>query len=102
MMANTFDKRQRLFIVSAFAVETPRLLLNSACPQHPEGVANSSGMVGKCIMPHSGHDIFAKFDDEIRLYKGTPVLAVSQEFYESDPSRDLSGGTPLMPMEIHQ
>jgi len=87
-----YAQKAKIVIVSAFAVETPRLLLNSSCAQFPEGLANSSGMVGKCIMPHSGHDIFAKFDDEIRLYKGTPVMACSQEFYETDTSRGFVRG----------
>jgi len=43
-------------------------------------------------MTHSGHDIFAKFHDEVRLYKGTPVLAVSQEFYKTDASRGFVRG----------
>lgn len=79
-----FSQKARIVIVAAFAVETPRLLLCSATTSHPHGLANSSGMVGKCIMPHSGHDIYAKFDEEIRLYKGTPVLATTQEFYETE------------------
>ena len=76
----TYKQEAKLVVVSAFVVETPRLLLNSACKQFPDGLANSSGLVGKYIMPHSGHDVFAKFDEEIRLYKGTPVMAVSQIF----------------------
>lgn len=88
----TYTQKARIVIVSSFVVETSRLLLNSACPQFPDGLANSSGMVGKCIMPHSGHDVFAKFDDEIRLYKGTPVMACSQDFYETDVSRGFARG----------
>ncbi|MBU7005707.1 GMC family oxidoreductase [Phosphitispora fastidiosa] len=87
-----YRQEARLVIVSAFVVETSRLLLNSATPRHPEGLANSSGLVGKYIMPHTGHDIYARFDDEIRFYKGTPVLAVSQEFYETDPQRGFVRG----------
>ena len=87
-----YKQLAKVVILSAFVVETPRLLLNSATSQHPNGLANSSGMIGKCIMPHSGHDIYAKFDDEIRLYKGTPVMAVSQEFYETDINRDFVRG----------
>lgn len=87
-----YRQEAKVVIVSAFVVETPRLLFNSATPSHPEGLANSSGMVGKCIMPHSGHDIYGKFEEEIRLYKGTPVLAVSQEFYETDRSRGFVRG----------
>ncbi len=91
----TYRQQAKVVILSAFVVETPRLLLNSATAQHPNGLANSSGVVGKYIMPHSGHDIYAKFGEEIRLYKGTPVLAVSQEFYETDPARGFVRGYSL-------
>ncbi len=87
-----YFQKAKLTIISAFCIETPRLLLHSACPQFPDGLANSSGMVGKELMTHSGHDIYAKFDDEVRIYKGTPVLAVSQEFYETDQSRGFVRG----------
>ena len=90
-----YEQKAKLVIVSAFVVETARLLLNSACPQFPDGLANSSGLVGKGIMPHSGHDVYAKFDEEIRLYKGTPVLAVSQDFYETEKSRGFVRGYSL-------
>lgn len=79
-----FRQMARIVIVAAFVVETPRLLLCSATIRHPYGLANTSGFVGKYIMPHTGHDIYAKFNEEIRLYKGTPVLATTQEFYETE------------------
>ncbi|MDT3698660.1 MAG: GMC family oxidoreductase [Thermincola sp.] len=79
-----FRQKARVVIVAAFVVETPRLLLCSATAGHPNGLANSSGLVGQYIMPHSGHDIYAKFNEEIRLYKGTPVLATTQDFYETE------------------
>ena len=91
----TYEQKAKIVIVSAFVVETARLLLNSACPQFPQGLANSSGLVGKYIMPHSGHDVYGKFEEEIRLYKGTPVLAVSQEFYETDVKRSFVRGYSL-------
>lgn len=90
-----YRQKAKVVILSTFVVETPRLLLNSTSGKYPDGIANSSGMVGKSIMPHSGHDVFAKFDEEIRLYKGTPVLAVSQEFYETDESRGFARGYSL-------
>ncbi len=91
----TYKQDAKMVIVSAFVVETVRLLLNSACREFPDGLANSSGLVGKYIMPHTGHDVYAKFDHEIRLYKGTPVLAVSQDFYETDPNRGFVRGYTL-------
>jgi len=90
-----YMQRAKVVIVSAFAVETPRLLLNSANSRFPSGLANGSGWVGRCIMPHSSHDVYAKFDYEIRLYKGTPVLATTQDFYETDPDRGFARGYSL-------
>ncbi|WP_019120505.1 GMC family oxidoreductase [Brevibacillus massiliensis] len=91
----TYEQRAKLVILSAYVVETPRLLLNSATPQFPDGLANSSGMVGKSIMVHSSHDVYAKFDYEIRLYKGTPVLATTQDFYRTNPNNDFVRGYTL-------
>lgn len=90
-----YTQKAKIVLVAAFVVESARLLLNSACRQYPNGLANRSGLVGKYIMPHSGHDIYAKFPEEIRLYKGTPVLAVSQDFYETDHSRGFARGYSL-------
>jgi len=38
--------------VCANGVGTPRLLLLSADDRHPQGLANSSGLVGKRLMMH--------------------------------------------------
>jgi choline dehydrogenase-like flavoprotein len=91
----TYEQKAKLVILSAYAVETPRLLLHSANAQFPDGLANSSGWVGKALMTHSSHDVYAKFHDEIRLYKGTPVLATTQEFYRSHPDNDFVRGYTL-------
>jgi choline dehydrogenase-like flavoprotein len=90
-----YEQQARIVILSAFAVETPRLLLNSANSQFPDGLANTSGWVGKAVMPHSSHDVYAKFDQEVRLYKGTPVLATTQDFYETDPANPFVRGYTL-------
>lgn len=84
-----------IVILANFVVETPRLLLHSATSLFPEGLANSSGWVGKAIMPHSSNDVYGKFDEEIRLYKGTPVLATTQDFYESNTERGFARGYTL-------
>lgn len=91
----SYEQKAKLVILSAFVVETPRLLLHSANAQFPDGLANSSGMVGKSIMVHSSDDVYAKFDDEIRLYKGTPVLATTLDYYRTDPNRDFVRGYTL-------
>lgn len=90
-----YMQKARIVIVSAYVVETPRLLLNSATSQFPEGLANSSGWVGKAFMTHSSHDVYARFDHEVRLYKGTPVLATTQEFYRPRPDSGFVRGYTL-------
>ena len=37
----------RIFVVCASTVESVRLMLNSACAKHPNGLGNSSGMLGR-------------------------------------------------------
>ena len=91
----TYQQKARIVIVCAYVVETPRLLLNSANSQFPDGLANRSGWVGKAFMTHSSYDVYAKFDEEVRLYKGTPVLATTQEFYRTQPGRDFVRGYTL-------
>lgn len=91
----SYEQKAKLVILSAYVVETPRLLLNSATAQFPDGLANSSGWVGRAVMVHSSHDVYAKFDTEIRLYKGTPVLATTQDFYQTDPNNNFVRGYTL-------
>jgi choline dehydrogenase-like flavoprotein len=91
----THRQRGRVIILASFVVETPRLLLNSKAAGHPDGLANSSGTVGRFIMPHSSHDLYGRFDEEVRLYKGTPVLALTQEFYETRHDRGFLRGYTL-------
>lgn len=91
----SYVQRARVVILANFVVEAPRLLLHSATSQFPDGLANSSGWVGKAIMPHSSHDVYGLYDQEIRLYKGTPVLALTQDFYETDRTRGFARGYTL-------
>lgn len=45
--------RAKTFILAGGALETPRLLLNSACEQAPNGLANSSGTVGRYLQDNA-------------------------------------------------
>ena len=47
------EVRARLFVVSCGSIESARLLLNSACPRHPNGLANSSDLVGRYLTGHA-------------------------------------------------
>ncbi len=79
-------------VVAGYAVETPRLLLNSACSRFPDGLANSSGLVGKYFMPQSNHAVWATMAEEIRWYKGPPCMAISEHWNYNDEGKDFNGG----------
>ena len=49
--------RCRVLVVAASACESARLLLNSRTAEHPNGVANGSGVVGRYLMDTVGFDI---------------------------------------------
>lgn len=89
---NEHFQRARAVIVCGYAIETPRLLLNSACNGHRHGLANSSGTVGKYLMAQAGNVIAGRFDELIRMYKAPPAHALTEEFYETDPKRGFARG----------
>ena len=89
-------QRARNVVVAGYSVETPRLLLNSACPQCPAGLANSSGLVGKYLTIHSSPGVWATFEDEVRMWKGPPNMAMSEHWNYTDEGKDFFGGYSFM------
>jgi choline dehydrogenase-like flavoprotein len=81
---NTHLQKAKAVIVCANGAETPRLLLLTTSPQFPNGLANSSGVVGKHLMPNSAAVLLATFDEPINDYKGFAVSRVFHDFYEMD------------------
>lgn len=89
-------QRAKNVVVAGYAIETPRLLLNSACPQFPQGLANSSGLVGTHLTTHAGPGVWATFDEEIRWYKGPPNMAVTEHWNYVDQGKDFHGAYAFM------
>jgi choline dehydrogenase-like flavoprotein len=79
-------------ILACNGVGTPRILLNSVSAQFPNGLANSSGLVGRNLMFHPYASINGVFDDELDGYRGPLNCMWSQEFYETDTSRGFLRG----------
>ena len=86
-------QKARIVVMACNGIGTPRLLLNSRSSLFPDGLANSSGLVGKNLMFHPYAIVTGVFDDILEGYKG-PIgnLIVSQEFYETDLSRGFVRG----------
>jgi choline dehydrogenase-like flavoprotein len=85
-------QKARAVIVSANGAETARLLLLSSSPRFPQGLANSSGLVGKYLMINGYHEVFATFDEPLNEYKSVAVTRVLHDFYELDPKLGFYGG----------
>jgi choline dehydrogenase-like flavoprotein len=80
-------QRARNVVVAGYAIETPRLLLNSASSLFPHGLANSSGCVGRYFMVHTGEQVFAHFADRINQYKAPPPGgAITEHFNRTMPA----------------
>jgi len=67
-------------------------LLNSACPGFENGLANSSGTVGKYLMVQIGNVVLGRFEQLVRMYKAPPAHALTEEFYETNPKNDFIRG----------
>jgi choline dehydrogenase-like flavoprotein len=62
----------RVVILCAQALESVRVLLNSATPQHPAGLGNSSGALGHYLQDHVWNGGGAR--GEFPEFPGTPVM----------------------------
>ncbi len=85
-------QRAKAVIIAGYSIETPRLLLNSACPAYENGLANSSDTVGRYLMAQAGNVVLGRFDQPVRMYKAPPAHALTEEFYETNPKNDFARG----------
>jgi choline dehydrogenase-like flavoprotein len=89
-------QKARAVVVCANGAETPRLLLMSASAQFPNGLANSSGLVGKYLMFNfNTARALGVFEHELNEYKSVQVTRIVHDFYDSDPNRGHYGGGGL-------
>lgn len=79
-------------IMAANGVGTPRLLLNSTSKLFPDGLANSSGLVGRNLMFHPYSFTEGVFDEPLDGARGPLKSIWSHQFYETDPDRDFVRG----------
>jgi len=85
-------QRAKAVVLSANGAETPKLLLMSASSAHPQGLANSSGQVGRNIMFNGAGISAAIFEHEINGWKGAVVSRVTWDQYELPKPLGIYGG----------
>lgn len=84
-------------ICAANAIGTARLLLASADARRPEGLANSSGLVGRNLLLHLWGIATGVFEDPLQSWQGHSGSWIgSWQFYESDDRRGFAGTSKWM------
>ena len=84
-------QKARNVVVAGYAIETPRLLLASANDRYPDGLANSSGLVGKNLMTQSNQAAWGLMEQEVRSSKAPPSTTITEHWNYED-RKDFHGG----------
>lgn len=82
--------RANVFVVACHAIETPRLLLASRTDDYPDGLANSSGQVGRNLMDHPVQLSWALTNLPVYPYRGPLSTSGIENLREGDFRRDRS------------
>src|SRR5258708_22989082 len=93
-------QKARVVAVAGNSIESPRLLLNSASNQFPDGLANSSGQVGRNYMRHMTGSVYAAFEKSVHMYRGTTMAGIIRDEATNDPKRGFVGGYEMETLSL--
>ncbi len=86
-------QRAKVVVMACNGIGTPRLLLNSRSSLFPDGLGNSSGLLGRNLMFHPVSMVMGVFEEPLEGYQGPlGCSVVSSQFYETDLSRGFVRG----------
>ena len=88
-------QKARIVCVAGNSIETPRLLLLSASSKFANGLANSSGQVGRNYMRHLTGSVYGAFKEEVHMYRGTTMAGIIRDEAGNNPKRGFVGGYEL-------
>lgn len=71
----TQRQKARVVCVAGNSIESPRILLNSSSTLFPDGLANSTGHVGRNYMRHMTGSVYGIFDKPVKMWRGAVLLA---------------------------
>ena len=97
---NQHRQRARVVAVAGNSIESPRLLLNSASSMFPDGMANSSGQVGRNYMRHTTGSVYATFERKVHMYRGTTMAGIIRDEAHNDPRRGFVGGYEMETLSL--
>lgn len=93
-------QKARIVCVAGNSFESPRLLLNSASSLFPDGLANSSGQVGRNYMRHMTGSVYATFEKPVKMWRGTTMAGIITDESRHDPSRGFVGGYEMETLSL--
>ncbi|MEZ5654003.1 MAG: GMC family oxidoreductase [Burkholderiaceae bacterium] len=80
-------------VLASNGIGTPRILLNSRSGRFPNGMANDTDLVGRNLMFHPYASVIGTFEKRLDGQFGPAGCCIwSQEFYETDRTRDFVRG----------
>jgi choline dehydrogenase-like flavoprotein len=82
----------KVVVLCANGVESAKLLLMSKSKLFPNGLANSSGLVGKNLMWDNGTESSGLFEHPLNEFKSIQVTRVLHDYYDADRKRGFYGG----------
>lgn len=89
-------QRGHAVVLCANGIGTARTMLLSASAAHPDGIANSSGLVGKNLMLHPNCTVTGFYAEDLESWRGPAgQLIHSLEFYDTRPEHDFVRGVKL-------
>ena len=97
---NLQRQKARVVAVAGNSLESPRLLLNSASSQFPDGLGNSSGQVGRNYMRHMTGSVYGVFERPVHMYRGTTMAGIVRDEARLDPQRGFVGGYELETLSL--
>jgi len=86
------EQEAKLFVVSCNAINSPALLLKSTSSMFPDGLGNSSGLLGRYFTMHMYPAVHAFFDFDVRTYVGHETDATTDAIRPSDPKKGFIRG----------
>jgi choline dehydrogenase-like flavoprotein len=93
-------QKARIVCVAGNSIESPRLLLLSASNMFKDGLANSSGQVGRNYMRHMTGSVYGAFKDPVHMYRGTTMAGIVRDEAVNNPKRGFVGGYELETLSL--
>ncbi|KAB7893260.1 GMC family oxidoreductase [Rouxiella badensis] len=77
------------FVLAAYGIESPKLLLMSTTSRYPNGIANSSDQVGRNLMGHTGISMNVMMKEDVWPGQGPTELLVYLNNRDGEQRKDI-------------